>query len=362
MAQTPSIIARWRGAWRRKSKRFKAGVFIVAAFYLCAWGADFLSPADYRFQARHEPSAPPSALHWRDTTGAWHLRPFIYRRRLTDALARTYTEDMSRAYPVGWFVRGPAYKFLGVIPAERHLFGVLPTSDGEPAPGLYLLGTDVLGRDRWAHLTRAARFSLLVGPLGALGAALLGVLLGCLAGYGGPRLESFLMRAADTVMALPVLVLILAARAAFPLELPPWRAAVLLLGIFLCVGWGEMARLVRGLVLELKQRDFVTAARSIGVSEKRILWRHIAPNLARPCLVQYTIMLPAYLLAETALSFFGVGLQEPEPSWGRMLMAANDLPLLAEHPFILLTPAFALSLFVLGVRLITDELAQTRTP
>ena len=124
----------------------------------------------------------------------------------------------------------------------------------------------------------------------------------------------------------------------------------------------EMARLVRGLVLELKQRDFVTAARSIGVSEKRILWRHIAPNLARPCLVQYTIMLPAYLLAETALSFFGVGLQEPEPSWGRMLMAANDLSLLAEHPFILLTPAFALSLFVLGVRLLTDELAQTRTP
>jgi peptide/nickel transport system permease protein len=158
------------------------------------------------------------------------------------------------------------------------------------------------------------------------------------------------------MMSLPVLVLILAARAAFPLELPPMRAALLLISIFLAVGWAEMARLSRGLVVALRRREFVLAAESIGLTQTRILFRHILPNALRPLVVQVTLMLPAFLLAETALSFLGVGLQEPEASWGNMLAAAADPTLLAEQPLVLLSPAFAIFLFVLGVRLLSDGL------
>jgi peptide/nickel transport system permease protein len=169
-------------------------------------------------------------------------------------------------------------------------------------------------------------------------------------------LDAVLMRAADVMMALPALVLILAARAAFPLELPPARAALLLISIFVAVGWAEMARLTRGLVLALKRREFVLAAAALGLSKWRILFRHILPNAARPLLVQMTLMLPFFLLTETALSFLGVGLQEPEASWGNMLAAAGDITQLSNHPFELLSPAAAIFLFVLGARLLGDGL------
>jgi peptide/nickel transport system permease protein len=152
------------------------------------------------------------------------------------------------------------------------------------------------------------------------------------------------------------LVLILAARAAFPLELPPWRAATLMIGIFIAVGWAEVARISRGLIRAVQQREFILAARSLGLSTPRILWRHILPNISRPLLVQFTIMLPAFVLAETALSFLGVGLQEPEPSWGNLLSGASDLTQLQAQPFVLLAPAIAILVLVIGVRLISDGL------
>jgi peptide/nickel transport system permease protein len=319
--------------------------------------ADFLAPYDYRAQSRREPLAPPVSIHFRDAGGGWHLRPFIYARRLVDPLEQRYEEDGERAYPLAFFARGSAYKLCGLFETNVHLFGVQGAEQPPPdAPRVQLLGTDKLGRDRLSRLLRGARFSLVVGPLGMLLASALGILLGCLAGYGGRWLDALLMRAADVMMALPVLVLILAARAAFPLELPPMRAALLLITIFLAVGWAEMARLVRGLVLALKRREFVMAASALGLSRTRILFRHILPNAARPLLVQMTLMLPFFLLTETALSFLGVGLQEPEASWGNMLAEAADMTLLRNHPFELLSPALTIFIFVLGVRLLGDGL------
>jgi peptide/nickel transport system permease protein len=163
---------------------------------------------------------------------------------------------------------------------------------------------------------------------------------------------------ADAMMALPALVLILAARAAFPLKLPPAEAGLLMISIFALVGWAEMARLTRGLVLSLRRREFVLAAESLGLSKARILFRHILPNAARPLVVQVTLMLPFFLLTETALSFFGAGPQAPEASWGNMLTEASDSNLLARQPFTLLAPAFCIFFFVLGVRLISDGLAK----
>lgn len=317
--------------------------------------ADFLAPYDYRAQSRQEPLAPPVSIHFRDAQGAFRFRPFIYSRRLVDPLEHRYQEQQERAFPLTLFARGQTYNLFGLFKTNIHLFGLSDAAQAG-APRVQLLGTDGLGRDRFSRLLRGARFSLIVGPTGTLLASALGVLLGCLAGYGGRVWDAVLMRAADVMMALPALVLVLAARAAFPLELPPTRAAVLLISIFVAVGWAEMSRLTRGLVLALRRREFVLAASALGLSKSRILFRHVLPNAARPLIVQMTLMLPFFLLTETALSFLGVGLQEPEPSWGNMLAEATDITLLRNHPFELLTPAVAIFVFVLGVRLLGEGL------
>lgn len=346
---------RLRAKFIRRRGRLVTGTVIVVGFYLIAILADFLAPYDYRAQSRREPSAPMTAIHFRDTNGAWHARPFIYARRLVDPLDGRYEEQTARAFPLGLLTRGSTYKMFGLFETQVHLFGVSEANQAD-APRAQLLGTDGLGRDRLSRLLKGTRFSLIVGPLGMLLASALGILLGCLAGYSGRAVDALLMRAADVMMALPVLVLVLAARAAFPLELPPARAALLIITIFVAVGWAEMARLTRGLVLALKRREFVLAANALGLSQTRILFRHILPNAARPLLVQMTLTLPFFLLTETALSFLGVGLQEPEPSWGNMLAEAADMTLLRRQPFALLSPAIAIFIFVLGVRLLGDGL------
>jgi peptide/nickel transport system permease protein len=352
--------ARTTAAGRRRRKRALIGVAILVCFYLVAIFAEFLAPYDYRAQSRREPLAPPATPRFRDAQGGWRWRPFIYAQRMTDPLERRYVEQTDRAYPLELFPRGYRYRLLGVFTCDRHLFGVRGDASGE-APRVSLLGTDALGRDRLSRLLVATRFSLVVGPVGALLAAALGALLGGVAGYAGGKTDALLMRAADVLMALPTLVLILAARAAFPLELPPVRAGLLLIGIFILLGWAEVARLARGLVLELRRREFALAAESIGCSPARVLARHILPNAALPLIVQASLMLPEFLLAETALSFFGAGLQEPEPSWGNMLAAASDITLFErEHALVLLAPAGAIIFFVLGVRLISDGLNQSR--
>jgi peptide/nickel transport system permease protein len=360
----------WRTRVRRRfARRWKliAGLSIVSAFYVVAACANFIAPYDASEQSRRETFAPPTPVRFRDAEGRWHARPFIYRLRLADPLARTYEEDTSSArHPLALFTRGATYKLFGLFEADRHLFGVArdarensephASADAPTPQRVYLLGTDDFGRDRLSRLLMASRFSLAVGPLGTLLAGVVGVFLGCVSGYAGRRTDALLMRAADAMLALPDLVLILAARAAFPLVLPPARAGLLLVSIFVAIGWAEMARLARGLVLGLREREFVLAAVSLGLTETRILFRHILPNAARPLVVQLSLMLPAFLLAETALSFLGVGVQEPAASWGNMLKSASELTLLRQQPFLQLSPAFAIFLFVLGVRLLSDGL------
>ncbi len=330
------------------------GLFILALFYLTAVFADFLSPYDYRLQSRQQPSAPPSAIHFIDSKGDFHARPFVYPKLLIDPLSLSYADEISHDTPLVFLAHGYTYDFLGLFSSDLHLFGLAGPSSN--TVHVQLLGTDSLGRDRFSRLLNAVRFSLIVSPLGMILACIFGILLGVVSGYGGRLIDAILMGAADAMMSLPTLILILAARAAFPLELPPARAALLLIMIFALTGWAEIARLSRGLVWSMREREFVLAAKSSGLTPLRILFRHILPNISRPLLTQATLMLPAFLLAEVALSFLGVGLQEPEASLGNMLTAASDLNQLAAGPLVLLSPAFVIFLFVLGMRSFSEGL------
>jgi len=332
-----------------RNARRTIGWIIVAVFVAVAIFADFLSPYDYRQQSRAEPSAPASRIHFRSVDGKF--APLIYPKRLADPLRLIYVDDETQEYAVESFAHGYRYRLLGLIETDLHLFGV---AGPENAPRIDILGTDALGRDRFSRLTHAIRFSLIVCSIGVVLACIIGIFIGVVSGYSTRFVDTVLMGATDAMLALPTLILILAARAAFPLELPPIRAALLLLMIFALTGWAEMARLARGLVLETRQREFVTAAVATGVTEARILFRHILPNISRPLVTQALLMLPAFLLAEIALSYFGVGVQEPEASLGNMLTAASDLNLLRSQPFSVLSPAILIFIFVLGIRLLSD--------
>ena len=332
------------GFTRRRTDRAAVfGWLVVGLFALAAVFAGFLAPYDHSAQSRFEPSAPATTIHFNGLT------PIIHPRHIEDPLRRTYSEDTSVPFPVGFFVRGYSYKLLGIIETDVHLFGVRSSGD---APRINLLGTDQLGRDRFSRLVYAVRFSLVVALLGVFVACLVGIAIGGVSGYAGRLVDTFLMGATDAMLALPTLILILGVRAAFPLELPMTRAALLLLLIFALTGWAEMARLTRGLVLSLRKREFVVAAVALGLSETKVLVRHILPNILPSLRTRAFLLLPAFLLAEIALSYLGVGLQEPEPSLGNMLTAASDLDQLRLQPFSVLSPALAVLLFTLGVRLI----------
>src|SRR5262245_54446488 len=334
-----------------------AGAGIITFFCLIAVFADLLAPYDYSSLSRMEPFAPPTAIRFRDAEGRWHARPFIYARRLVDPVTQRYEEVIDRPYPLELFSRGYSYNLLGLFPTDVHLFGVRAEA-GVEVPRVYLLGADKFGRDRLSRLLMATRYSVLIGPAGALLAGALGVLIGAAAGYIGGWADAVLMRAADVMLALPTLVLILAVRATFPPGLAPAEAIRLLLIMFVLLGWAEMARLARGLTRELRQREYVMAAVSLGCSPARIIVRHILPGAAMSLGAQALIMLPAFLLAETALSFLGVGLQEPEASWGSLLTSVESSLFKRGHPLAELSPALAITLFVLGAHLFSDGLGK----
>ncbi len=341
--------------WPRFSKRL-IGFTILLTLYLLSLCGGFIAPCNHRSQAKDTPFLPPTKIHFFDAQN-FHLRPFIYRPNITDRLMFVYEEDRSQMYPLKFFVRGENYELLGVLATNWHLFGVaensLSDSQYKP-PQLHLLGTDGIGRDVLARLLSAGQISLIIGPLGLLLAYLLGVMLGAMAGYFGSIVDSLLMRAAEIVMSLPTLILILAFRAAFPLSVSPRQVAFMMVTIFAAVGWAEVARLTRNLALAEKVKDYVTSAISLGANNTRIITRHILPNIRTPLLTQFALTAPTFILAEIALSFLGVGVQEPSASWGTMLADAKDLSVLKNYWWMLAPVVFvfltALAFQLLGER------------
>ncbi len=302
--------------------------------------AGFFAPNDPVTQDREHAYAPPNKLHLRDSQGHFHMRPFFYPLEAREDLFGQYAEDTTRTIPLKFFTEGGRYKLLGLIPCRLHLF----------VPGdtrFYLLGSDGFGRDQFARILYGGQVSLLAGWLGAGITLCLGLGIGAVAGYYGGWRDESLMRLAELFLALPWLYLLFGLRAFLPLAVGPLEAFLLIVIVSGTLGWARPARLVRGVVLSAKERDFVRAARGFGASNGYLFRRHILPETSSVLLTQAAILVPQFVLAEMTLSFLGLGVPEPTASWGNLLANLQQYSVLVSYWWMYL-PAVAIVPFFLS--------------
>ena len=230
------------------------------------------------------------------------------------------------------------------------------TSQLQGPSAQHLMGTDVQGRDIWSRLVHGARISLAVGLISQSIALAIGVTLGLIAGYYGRWVDEIVMRLADVTLAFPTLLLLIAMVAAFQ---PSLAVVFITIGL---VGWAAMARLVRGQVLVLRQLEFIQAIRALGAPDFRIIVRHVLPGVVAPVVIASTLGVAGAIMAEAALSFLGLGVQPPTPSWGAMVAEGRDLNQLRTAPWTSLFPGLAIGAVILGFNLLGDALRDALDP
>lgn len=321
---------------------------VLGALHLGVACAGFFAPYDPAAQDREHPYAPPMRPHFVDTQGQIHLRPVFYAQTLRTGSFEEYAENRATAIPVKFFVSGAPYRVLGLLPLRVHLFG----GGGVP---IFLLGSDAFGRDLLSRVLFGGQVSLLAGLIGAGLTLSIGLCVGAVAGFWGGWKDEVLMRVAELFLALPWIYLLFAMRAFLPLTVPPLQAFLLVVMVLGAVGWARPARIVRGIVLSAKERDFVRAARGFGASDAYLLRRHILPQTASVILTQAAILVPHFVLAEMTLSFLGLGVPEPVASWGNMLAALQHYNVLVSYWWMYL-PVLAMVPFFLGYLMLASLL------
>ena len=322
--------------WRQP----KFWVVALVLLHLAVACAGFFAPYDPAEQDRESPYSPPTRVHLIDEKGRIHARPFFYANRLSAGSFDHYEEDMRKIRKLQFFVTGPRYRLFGLIAGSLHLFGA-------EGGRLCLFGTDGFGRDLFSRMLYGGQFSLLAGILGAGCTLVLGGLLGTTAGFFGGWSDAVLMRSAELFLALPWLYLLFALRAFLPLTVRPFEAFLLVVVVLAIVGWARPARLVRAVVLSTKERDFIRAARGFGAGDAYLLRRHILPETTGVLSTQAAILVPQFVLAEMTLSFLGLGIPEPAPSWGNLLSALQGYSVLVSYWWMYL-PAFVTIPFFVG--------------
>lgn len=327
--------------------RPKTAILMTAlvVLHLSLLFAGFVAPYDPAAQNRELPYAPPTRVHFRDASG-WHLRPFVYRM---NAGPEGYVEDKGQPLPVYLFTRGSSYRLLGVFKTNRHLFGV-----DEPG-SLAIMGTDGFGRDEFSRVLSGGQISVAAGIAAALIALLAGTIFGVVAGYYGRLTDESLMGATELFLSLPWLYFLLGVRAFLPLHVSPARTFLLLTCVIGLIGWARPARLVRGIVLSARSRNYVLAAKGFGGSDFYLMRRHILPEVLGVVLTQAALLVPRYIAAEVTLSFFGLGVNEPVASWGNMLSTLQQYSVLVSYTW-LLAPAAALVVTSVIYGLLADTL------
>ena len=298
-----------------RNKRLSVIVGALVSVHLVAVLAGFFAPYSYREQNRATPRAAPTNIRFIDDEGRWHARPFIHAAGGRDVV------------PLSFFVRGSSYELFGLVRSDLHLFGV-----DEPHR-VFVLGTDALGRDYFSRLLYSGQLSLTAGLMAAVLALATALVLGAAAGYGGRALGGVIMWTGDVFLSLPWIYMLLAARAFLPLDMEPGETFLVIVMLLGVLGWAAPMRIVRGIVLSAKEREFVDAARSAGAGHVHILTRHVLPQTYSMLATQAALLIPAYMLAEVTLSFVGLGVGEPRPSWGNMLAELPRTSVLSQEPW-----------------------------
>jgi len=349
-----------RLTWYR-FKRHKLAVvslFIVALFYLVAVFADFLAISDPHATDARRSYIPPQGIHLFDANGFNPHVNGLKGVRDMKTFKLVYTPDPSRQLKVEFFARGYEYNLFGFIPTDRHLLGI---SGGTPVDGIFLLGTDQLGRDLYSRLVVATRISLSIG-LASVGLSLvLGVLLGGISGLYGGIVDTLIQRIIEIIRSIPTIPLWMGIAAALP---NTWSVVQVYFAITLIIsliGWTELARVVRGRFLALREEDFVVAAELVGAGQFRIMLRHMLPSFTSHIIAAVSLALPAMIISETSLSFLGLGLRPPAISWGILLQDAQNVQVLSGAPW-LLAAAVPVVLVILAFNFLGDGLRDAADP
>lgn len=333
----------------RGRNRIAVPLFCLGALHLIAFFAGFFSPYNFAQQDRSIPYAPPSRLHFWDAQGTMHWRPSVCLLIERPGTFGVYDEDPQKCFQLRFIVRGSQYKLLGLFASTWHLFGV-------SAPvRVLLMGTDSYGRDVFSRLLYGSQVSLLAGLLATALSLGIGALLGIVAGYYGGWIDAVVMRGGELFLALPWLYLLFALRAFLPLHINSGQAFLLVIAVIGTIGWARPARLIRGVVLSGKECHYVLAARLYGGSDLYVMRRHILPQTRSIILTQAALLIPQYILAEVTLSFLGLGVGEPAPSWGNMLASLQQYSVLVSYWW-MWAPGFAVIPVFLGYLLLASAL------
>jgi peptide/nickel transport system permease protein len=311
--------------------------------HLIVAGAGFFAPYDPSVQNRDFPLTPLTRIHFADSQGRFHIRPFVClwrSQKERDGIAH-YEENCQIAAPVRFLVRVDTERDGVTHKTGWHLFGV------DPPAKIFLLGTDDYGRDQFSRLLHGGQLSLGAGLLAVALSLAVGLLLGCTAGFLGSWFDDVVMRGTELFMALPWIYLLFAVRAFLPLHLGMRQAFVFLVAVIGLTGWARPARLIRGVVLSAKQRGYVLAARGFGASSVAIVRRHILPEVSSVVLTQAALLIPQYILTEVTLSFLGLGVGDSEPSWGTMLAGLQSYYVLEDHWWMLVSGLALVPIFLL---------------
>jgi peptide/nickel transport system permease protein len=334
---------------------------IIAGLYFIAIFAEFLSPALPEASRPQFTYAPPQAisLFITDANGTRFMPHVLGYSQTVDPASgrRVFSIDADKVVPIGFFVRGPGYKLWGLIPMDLHLVGPV-----DPADTIYLLGSDKLGRDLLTRLIYGTRVSMSIGLIGVAISLCLGVIMGSISGYYGGWVDLIIQRIIEVISAMPTIPLWLGLAAAVPLTWSPLQIYFVITLIVSLFGWTGLAREVRGRFFALRSEDFVTAAKLDGSSERRVIFRHVLPSLTSHILAVMTLALPTMIVAETALSFLGIGLKAPVVSWGVLLQDAQNIRVISTAPWLLIWPAGAVIITVLSYNFLGDGLRDAADP
>ncbi len=348
-----------------KFRRHRVAVvasIVVALLYFVGIFAEFIAPyGPQKIETRYT-YAPPQSLNFfvAEPDGSRRFEPHVkgYTIEVDPViLKRTFVIDPDKIIPVGLFVIGDPYRLFGLIPMNRHLIG-----PSNPADPMFLMGSDRIGRDLFSRLIYGTRISMSIGLVGVVISLFLGILLGGLSGYYGGAVDTIVQRLIEILSSIPTIPLWMGLAAAIPLTWSPLTVYFTITLIISLIGWTALGREVRGRFYALRSEDFVTAARLDGSSELRVVLRHMVPSITSHIVASITLAIPAMILAETSLSFLGIGLKPPVVSWGVLLQDAQNIRSVSTAPWLLIAPGLAVVTAVLAFNFMGDGLRDAADP